>query len=425
MWVFEKISQNMESIPLKLSHCLGKNEEDVFISSEGRLSYHLHRNILSPDTIPEFCLPPRLCKRSPLPEAETASPHLHRRLQMPRSSTSSHTTQDAKTKDGQRKDGDASVAWKATKKPLPFCAEGYGLAGIHESPNTRRKESLFHSKGPIYTFDRSLPTPLPRLAKATNLPKKTSSGVFPLFSFKSTSETASTGRETPSSSKSSALSSVYTAKSSLYFPPGSRQLKGATSCPSLNDRRLDRGKWERVGLSLTKLAGSSRSLKGSSATLASPVLLLPLDVLKCQETHQHEHVLPLRGRGKVRLFAEHSTSSTNTSPFLSTVRVFVVSVEGLWDDTDRQNLSCAVNLSLTPGKLQQQKSATISNCRSPVFNEDFFFTDLSREDLLELQLRLKVVHKPAAGALRRGTVIGMTTEPLFQLLSLRRLTNFV
>ncbi|XP_037339074.2 C2 calcium-dependent domain-containing protein 4C [Pungitius pungitius] len=424
MWVFEKISQNVESIPLKLSHYLGKNEEDVSNSSEGRLSYHLHRNILSPDTIPEFCLPPRLRKRSPLPEAETASPHLRCRLQMPRSSTSSNTPQDAKTKDGQRKDGDASVVWKATKKPLPFCAEGYGLAGIHESPNTRRKESLFHSKCPIYTFDRSLPTPLPRPPKATNLPKKTSSGVFPLFSFKSASETASTGRETPSSSKSSALSSVYTAKSSLYFPPGSRQLKGATSCPSLNDGRLDKGKWERVGLSLTKLPGSSPSLKGSSATLASPVLL-PLDVLKCQETHQHEHVLPLQGRGKVRLFAEQSTSSTNTSPFLSTVRVFVVSVEGLWDDTDRQNLSCAVNLSLTPGKLQQQKSATISNCRSPVFNEDFFFTELSREDLLELQLRLKVVCKPAAGALRGGTVIGMTTEPLFQLLSLRRLTNVV
>ncbi|KAM8885369.1 C2 calcium-dependent domain-containing protein 4C [Spinachia spinachia] len=412
MWVFEKISQSMESLPVELSHYLGK--EDVSLSSKGSVSYSLHSNILTPDTIPEFCLPPRLCKRSPLPGAETASAHLDPQLQMPSSSTSSNSTQDAK-----RKNGDASVAWKATKKPLPFCAEGYGLAGIHESPNIRRKESLFHSKRPIYTFDRSLPTPLPRIAKATNLPKKTSSGVFPFLS-----KTASTGRETSSFSKSSPLSSVHTAKSSLYFPPGNRQLKGATSCPSLNDRKLDRGTWEKVGFSLTKLPGSFSSLKGGSATLAPPVLF-PLDVVKRQETHQHEHVLPLHGRGKVRLFAEQSTFSTNTSPFLSTVRVFVVSVEGLWDDAERQNLNCAVNLSLTPGKLQQQKSATIRNCRSPVFNEDFFFTELSGEDLLGLQLRLKVVYKPAAGALRRGTVIGMTTKPLFQLLSLRRLTHFV
>nr|XP_040051058.1 C2 calcium-dependent domain-containing protein 4C [Gasterosteus aculeatus aculeatus] len=410
MWVFEKLSQSMETIPLELRHYLRRNEKDVSLPSKGSLSHHLHSNVLTPDTIPEFCLPPRLRKRSPPLEAEAASPHLHRRLQMPSSSTR------AKTKDAKGKDGDASVAWKATKKPLPFCAEGYGLAGVHESPNTRRKESLFHSKCPIYTFDRSLPTPLPRPAKATNLPKKTSSGVFPLFPFKSVSETESTGRETPSSTESSPLSSAYTAKSSLYFPPGSRRLKGAMSCPSLNDRRLDRGKWETVGLSLTKLPGSFPTLKGSSATLAPPVLVVPLDVVKCQEAHRHEHVLPLQGRGKVRLFAEQSTFSANTSPFLSTVRVFVGSVEGLWNETERQHLNCAVNLSLTPGKLQQQKSATISNCRRPVFNEDFFFTELSGEDLLELQLRLKVVYKPAAGSLRRGTVIGMTTEPLFQLL---------
>ncbi|XP_029296057.1 C2 calcium-dependent domain-containing protein 4C [Cottoperca gobio] len=418
MWVFGKLRESMESIPLELSRYMGKSEEDIFFSSKASLSHNLHTNILTPDKIPEFCLPPRLRKRSPLLEAETTAPSLLQKKQTPKSSTSSNTTY-IQTEDMKKNNDGVSMAWKATKKPLPFSAEGYGLTGIYESPNTRRKESLFHSKCPVYMFDRSLPTAAPRLAKVTNLPKKTLSGLLPLFSSKSLSETGSTGSETPSSSDSSPLSSPYSAKCSLYFPQGSGRLKGASSCPSLIGRRVDKGKWKRGGLSLTTSPSSPPSLKGSSLTLAPPILF-PLDVLQCQERLQHEHVLTLQGRGKVRLFAEHTTFSTNTFSSFSTVRVRVASVEGLWDESDRRTLNCAVNLCLTPGKLQQQESVTIRNCRSPVFKEDFFFTELSREDLLELQLRLKVVGKPAAGALRRGTVIGAITKPLSQLLPLKK-----
>lgn len=406
MWVFEKIRESMESLPLELSSYMGKSEEDI-LSSKASLSHNLHNNILTPDKIPEFCLPPRLRKRGPLLEAETA-PYLHHQNQFPKSNPSPNAT--------KMKNGDVSMA---AKKPLPFSAEGYGLVGIYESPNTRRKESLFHSKCPVYMFDRSLPTAAPRLAKATNLPKKTLLRFLPLFSSRSLSEAGSTGSETPSSSDSSPISSPYSAKSSLYFPSGSSRLKGATSCPSLIDNREGRRRRKRGGLSLTTSPSNPPSLEGSSLTLAPPVLF-PLDVLQCQERFQHEHVLTLQGRGKVRLFAEHTTFSTNTFSSLSTVRVHVVSVEGLWDDTDRRTLNCAVNLCLTPGKLQQQESTTIRNCRNPVINEDFFFTELSSEDLLELQLRLKVVDKPAAGTLRRGTVIGAITKPLSQLLPLKK-----
>uniref|UniRef100_A0A8C2WF80 C2 domain-containing protein n=1 Tax=Cyclopterus lumpus TaxID=8103 RepID=A0A8C2WF80_CYCLU len=378
MWVFEKIR---ESIPLELSRYLGKSEEDIFRSSQASLSHHLHNNILTPDKIPEFCLPPRLRKSSSLLEAETVSPYRHRQHQMPKSSTSSNTTY-VKTKDMKTKNGGASMAWKATKKPLPFSAEGYGLAGIYESPNTRRKESLFHSKCPVYMFDRSLPTAAPRLAEATNLPKKTLSVFFPL--------------------------SPYSVKSSLYFPPGRRRLKGATSCPSLNDRIVDRERWKRGWLSLINSPSSPPSLKGSSVTLAPPVVFPMSMFFLC--------------RVGVRFI---SSLSTAHSPLArvhphTTVRVLVVSVEGLWDDSDRRTLNCAVHLCLTPGKLQQQESATIRNCRSPVFNENFFFTELTREDLLKLQLWLKVMYKPTTGILGRGTVIGATTKPLSQLLSLKK-----
>ncbi|KAM9359959.1 C2 calcium-dependent domain-containing protein 4C [Symphorus nematophorus] len=411
MWVFGKIRESMESIPLELSRYMGKSEEDVC------LSHNLHNNVLTPDKIPEFCLPPRLCKRSPLLEAERMAPNLNSHNQVTKSSTSTNTTH-VKANDGEN--GDASVAWKATKKPLPFSAEGYGLAGIYESPNTRRKESLFHSKCPVYLFDRSAPTAAPRLAKQPNVPKKTLSGFLPLFLSKSLSETGSTESETPSSGDSSPLSSPCSAKSSLYLPSG--RLKGATSCPSLTDSREVRRRWRRGALRLITSPSCPPSLEGSSLTLAPPVLF-SRDNLQRQEKLQDEHVIPLQGRGTVRLIAERTTFSTNTFSCLSTVRVRVVSVEGLWDGSHRRTLNCAVNLCLTPGKLQKQESATIKNCRSPVFNEDFFFTELSREELLELQLRLRVVERPAAGAMRRGTVIGEITKPLARLLDLKKQTE--
>ncbi|XP_073321882.1 C2 calcium-dependent domain-containing protein 4C [Pagrus major] len=417
MWVFGKIRESMESIPLELSRYVGKSEEDVSVS------HNLHNNILTPDKIPEFCLPPRLCRRSPLLETETAEPNPHSQTQIANSRLISNTThvkaKDVKdVKDLRMKTGDASMALKATQKPLPFSAEGYGLTGIYESPNTRRKESLFHSKCPVYMFDRNNRTAAPRLAKETNPPKKTLSGFLPLFLSRSLSETGSTETETASSSDSSTLSSPDGAKSSPYIPSGNRRLKGATSCPSLIDSRESRGMWKRGGLSLTTSPSCPPSLEASSLTLA-PTVLFQLDVLQCQE-RQREHILPLQGRGKVHLLAEHTTFSTNTFSPIFTVKVRVVSVEGLLDDTERRSLNCAVSLCLTPGKLQQQQSTTVRNSHSPVFNEDFFFTELSREDLLELQLRIKVVDKPAAGTLRRGTIIGAITKPLLQLLPLTK-----
>uniref|UniRef100_A0A3Q3SMI5 C2 domain-containing protein n=1 Tax=Mastacembelus armatus TaxID=205130 RepID=A0A3Q3SMI5_9TELE len=374
--------QTHTPIPLELSRYMGKSEEDMFPSSKTSLSHNLHNNILTPDKIPEFCLPPRLCQRKPLLEADTTPPFLHGQNQIPKSSTYSNTT-CVKTKDVKMKNGDALVAWQASKKPLPFSAEGYGLAGIYESPNTRRKESLFHSKCPVYMFDRSTSSAVPRLATLeTNLPKKSLSGFLPLFSCKSLSETGSPESETPSSNDSSPLSSPYSAKTSLYIPLGSGRLKGATSCPSLIDNVEGRRRLKRGGLT---------------------------------ERLQREHVLPLQRCGKVRLSAEHTTFSS-----LSTVRVRLVSVEGLRDGADHRSLNCAVKLCLMPRKLQQQRSATIRNCHSPVFNEDFFFSELSQKDLLELQLRLKVVDKHAAGTLRRDIVIGVITKPLSQLLPLKQ-----
>uniref|UniRef100_A0A3Q4BDI5 C2 domain-containing protein n=1 Tax=Mola mola TaxID=94237 RepID=A0A3Q4BDI5_MOLML len=408
MWALGKIRESMESLPLELSRHVGKSEEDVFLPSKARLSYNMHNNILTPDKIPEFCLPPRLCKRSPLLEADTVAPDLHGQKQTLKNSTSSNTAREAK--DVETK-SDALVAVKAEKKPLPFSADGYDLAGIYESLNTRRKESLFHSKCPVYILDRSNTTAAPRLAKESNLPKKTLSGFLPHSLCQRLSKAESRESETPSSCSPT---SPNTAKSPI-IPSGNGLFKGATSCPSLIGSGENRGRGEKGISSSTASPGCPPSLEGSSLTFA-PSMLFPLDVLQSQERAQREHILPLQGHVQVRLFVEH-TISANMFSSQSTVRVRVVSVE--WKDADRRTFNCAVKLCLTPGKLQPQESTVIRNCCSPAFNEDFFFTQLSREELLELQLRLRVVNKPATGTLRRRKVIGAIDKPLSQLLSLK------
>ncbi|KAM3867989.1 C2 calcium-dependent domain-containing protein 4C-like [Diretmus argenteus] len=416
MWLLGKIKESMESIPLELCHYMGKSKEDLSLSSNTSLSHNLHINILTPDKIPEFCLPPRLCKRNPLLATERTSAHLYSQNQISNRANAASDTTHVKMRDV---DARSPVTWRTKNKPLPFSAEGYGLAGMYESPNTRRKESLFHSKCPAYMLDKSVLVAAPTLTNERNLPKKTttSSGLYPLFSCKSLSETGSTESETPSSNDSSPLSSPYDVDSSLSILSDNVPLKGATSCSTSINTRDVRRRWKRRASTLTGSPSSPPSSVGSSSTLTPPILFPP-DVLHCQERLQCEHVLPLLGHGKVRLSAEHTSSSTPAFPSLSTVRVRVVSVEGLRDDGDQRPLNCAVSLCLTPGKLQRQESATIRNCRSPVFNEDFFFTELSQENLLVLALRLKVMNKAGTGTLRRGTVMGVIIKPLSELLPL-------
>ncbi|KAM4745735.1 C2 calcium-dependent domain-containing protein 4C [Anableps anableps] len=401
MWVLGKIRESMENIPLELNRYIGKNDEDSLFSTKTSLSQNLHTNIITPGNIPDFCLPPRLCKRQPMLEGEMTPLHLDSHKQTPKSCTSTQ----AKMMDMKEKSEDPLVPQKALRKPLPFSAECYGLAGMYERPNTRRKESLFHSKRPVYMLEKRIPSTKPRQVKETPPLKNTFSGFLPLFASKSFSEAASPEAETPSSVKS--LRSV---------PSRSRHLKETVSCPSLIDSMEKSKKPKTLGLSLATSSCSWLTCKKNPPTLSPPVLH-PLDLLHCQERLPHEHILPLQGQGHVRLSAEHITFPNNTSSNLFTIRVRVVSVEGLLDQTERLTLNCAVNLCLTPGKLQHQESATIRNCRRPVFNEDFYFTELSHKDLKVLQLRLKVVDKTAVGALRRGIVIGMICRPLSQLLS--------
>lgn len=372
MWVLEKIKESVDKLPLELSR-MGRNTEDLFRSSDASFHHRLHNNVLTPDKIPEFCLPPRLGKSSPL-RADAMASCLQDQNRSSRIGASSNTTLE----DPEMKDGDAV---KPAKKSLPFSAEAYGLAGMSESANTRRKESLFLSKCPVHVFDRGNAA---AASKASWEAKKSPS---------------------PHCAKSSPCSSS-----------GKGFLRGASSCPSLTDSREDLGKRKLDSLSLISSPSCPPSLQGSSLTVV-PSVFSPLDVLQSQESLQQKHSLALQGRFKVHLFAERIISANPVSS-LSTVRVHVESVKR--DDVDKRAVNCAVHLCLIPGKIQQKESATSTDS---VFNEDFFFTGLSGEDVLELQLRIRVLNKPAAGTFSKRKVIGVIIKPLSQLLNVKRNTG--
>uniref|UniRef100_A0A8C5D8X7 C2 domain-containing protein n=1 Tax=Gadus morhua TaxID=8049 RepID=A0A8C5D8X7_GADMO len=371
-----------KSLPQELAHLVAK--ADACLSPKTTLSKNLNNNILTPDKIPEFCLPPKLFRRKSLawnPEGPQEYCFPSGALLQKKKKTSQDTTHDEESFRDACLGGTATAKTRRVRPP-PFSAEGYGLAGVYESPNTRRKESLFHGTCPGYVFDRSQ-----RCAMQV------------------ANQTGSTERDPVSeaASSSSCHLVVNTNTRAHRWRPRNEHSTG-----------LHRG------LTSAPAAAAAAVTSGPGARLMTlvPPTVLPVDTLQCQKPLQHEHSIPLLGGGYVRLSTERiplPLSSSTSGTF--TVQVRVVSVEGLMrDDADQRPLSCALSLCLVPGKLQLQKSATIRNCSHPVFNEDFFFTELSEETLSVLELRLKVMDRSASGTLRRGAVRAVVLRPLSQLL---------
>ncbi|XP_072537189.1 C2 calcium-dependent domain-containing protein 4C [Salminus brasiliensis] len=395
MWILRKVQETVESLPVEISRLVGKSSEEF--TAKANLLNKLHNNVLTPDKIPDFFLPPRLSRRSVVAAEGTVS-QLGGKLP------------DCGLKTGPKLEvtmvkkniNKGTVVGPRGPKPVPFSLKSYE-SGLFESPNTRRKESLFHSPLTNYKLERVTPRVVPKLPSITLL------------------KAGSMESDTSSSADSSPHSS----------PPPSwpiRRKRGDMASLSrlasneslhkdapLSFRNMDKAK------SIEKPTPKRANQNGTvpqhlnCSTLAPP-LQVPLDMLHCQERLHSEHVLLLPQRGSVRLSASHS----NASGELSTVRIRVVSVEGLRESGDLRPLHCALTLSLTPGKLQRQHSTIIRNCRNPVFNEDFFFTEPEEEvegGLWELALRVKVLDK--ASGLGRAVVLGVIVKPLSELLPLR------
>uniref|UniRef100_W5LUB2 C2 calcium-dependent domain-containing protein 4C-like n=1 Tax=Astyanax mexicanus TaxID=7994 RepID=W5LUB2_ASTMX len=385
MWILRKVQETAETLPLEISRLVSKNSEEI--TAKANLLNKLHSNVLTPDKIPEFFLPPRLSRRSLVAAESTVSQLLGGKIPDCGLKFPPKLDLTPKTKPDLKK---STVEFRRGPKPVPFALKNYE-SGLFESPNTRRKESLFHSAFTNYKLERVTTRVVPKLPSITVL--KASSVE---------SDTSSSADSSPHSSPPPSwpirrkLGSLLASTESLH--------KENKTLSTLNENvKVTPIKANRQG---------TVAQQPNSSTLAPP-LQFPMDMLHCQERFHSEHVLLLSQTGSVRL----SASYFSTSGDLPTVRIRVVSVEGLRESGDLRPLHCALTLSLTPGKLQRQHSTIIRNCRNPVFNEDFFFTEPGGQEgrLLEMALRVKVLDK--ASGLGRAAVLGVGVKPLSELLT--------
>lgn len=380
MWIFRKVQESAESFPMEISRFVGKNSDPI--SARANLLNKLHCNILTPDKIPDFFLPPRLNRRSLVATNGIVSncpvehgANCNQTLQ-PNSDTSTTVLKIDQIK-GTR------VAMTRQIKPTPLSLKDYE-SGFFESPNTRRKESLFHSALSRYTLERVTNRVVPKLPSIALL------------------KVGSLESDTTPSSDSSPYSSPLPIRNNHGTPSSSLDslYKDHLLCSKNTDAKI-------------KFSRDNHAAQPASSTLAPP-LQPTLDMLHGQERLHGEHIILLPRRGCIRLSASHA----NTSGGLATIRIRVVSVEDLREPGDLRPLHCGLTLSLSPGKLQRQHSAIIRNCRNPVFNEDFFFTEPEGEEhmLRNFAVRVKVLEKNSG--LGRAAVLAVIIKPLTELLAL-------
>ncbi|XP_036378277.1 C2 calcium-dependent domain-containing protein 4C-like [Megalops cyprinoides] len=419
MWVLDKIRGSVESNVLR--------QGEAGDSKQGKAP--AYSNVLTPDKIPDFFIPPKLVS-CPL-EAETPDVKPKEGL---RASSSEQAIGSKKPPSSPRSPrlvsklaGDTKNLLKAanrhiiqiesaddvvagdtnadpqsqTAMSLPYIPKtqtSYGFATLMESPHTRRKESLFHSDhtSPV-TSPNSQRKKSPGKSEGEgnhlNPPDFNTSHINPYRYFSGgESDTCSSAESSPFNSpllsRSASLLKIFTHETQAKVVKAKRTFARHSSLstdecssaePSPNVQRRIR----------------CPSARGSSAGPGE---------------HLHrEHTINLHKGGTVRLCADYDAGTAR-------LRIRVLAAEDLYDKLfDIKSINCCVALYLNPGKLQKQRSTIIKNSRNPVFNEDFFFDSVPSVQVKNLAIKIKVVNKGTS--LKRDMLLGEREVPLSKLLS--------
>lgn len=392
----------------------------------------LYSNVLTPDKIPDFFIPPKLPAGPAEPEApaeQSAAPAAAAAAEPPPASASPRraprsprlpaklaaesrsllkaatrhviqieSAEDWPAEEGAATNADPQAQGAMSLPSVPKAHTSYGFATLAESPHTRRKESLFHSEHGALA---QVGSPGARRRAGAGRADGGGGGGGALMS---PSRYFSGGEsDTGSSAESSPFGSPLLSRSvSLLkgFAQDSQakvsQLKhsvGRHGSLSADDSTPDTSPGARRRL--TRRAAAAPEPGGAAAGEPGP-------------GPRAEHAVRMGPRGSVRLLAEYEAAQAR-------LRVRLLAAEGLYDHLcDARSINCCVGLCLVPGKLQKQRSTIIKNSRHPVFNEDFFFDGLGPASARKLALRIKVVNK--GSSLKRDTLLGEKELPLTALL---------
>ncbi|XP_029906421.1 C2 calcium-dependent domain-containing protein 4C [Myripristis murdjan] len=419
MWVLDKIRGSVETNVLRQ----GENGD----KKGGAPAYS---NVLTPDKIPDFFIPPKLVSCPPEPEipdvkakeglrvsASEQTISSGKKISSPRSprlvaklagdtknllrAANRHIIQIESADDVVAGDTNADPQ-SQTAMSLPYVAKtqtSYGFATLKESPHTRRKESLFHC-------DLTSPMTSPNIQRRTQGKSGGSEGgshlnpadfntshINPYRYFSGgESDTCSSAESSPFSSpllsRSASLLKIFTHETQAKVVKAKRTFARHSSLstdecssaePSPNiQRRLH-----------------TSTLHGGAAA-SDPGL-------------HREHTISLHKGGTVRISANYDAGTAR-------LRIRILAAESLYDKLfDIKSINCCVSVYLNPGKLQKQRSNIIKNSRNPVFNEDFFFDSVTSVQVKNLSVKIKVVNKGTS--LKRDVLLGEREVPLTKLLS--------
>ncbi|KAK2907826.1 hypothetical protein Q8A73_008899 [Channa argus] len=416
MWVLDKIRGSVETGVLRQ----GENGDKKSVAPS-------YSNVLTPDKIPDFFIPPKLVSCPPEPEAPSVTKEglqpstseqtigSGKRISSPRSprlvakiagdtknllkAANRHIIQIESADDVVAGDTNADPQ-SQTAMSLPYVPKtqtSYGFATLKESPHTRRKESLFHCEltSPITSPNTQRRTPGRSSEGANHLNPAdyNTSHMNPYRYFSGgESDTCSSAESSPFSSpllsRSASLLKIFTHETQAKVVKAKRSLA----------------------------RHSSLSTDECSSAEPSPNIQRRLHVPSFHggagaSDHglHREHTINLHKGGVVRISANYDSGT-------SRLLIRVLAAESLYDKhCDIKSINCCVSVYLNPGKLQKQRSNIIKNSRNPVFNEDFFFDSISSVQVKNLSVKFKVVNKGTS--LKRDTLLGEREVPLSKLLS--------
>ncbi|XP_060089398.1 C2 calcium-dependent domain-containing protein 4C [Heteronotia binoei] len=433
MWLLEKIRGSVENGGARANESGDKQSKGP-----------LYSNVLTPDKIPDFFIPPKL--PTVPPEAEgaeggKAKPNLGTsaseqnlsarkaqrspRLPVKAASESKNLLKAASRHIIQIESADEWMSEEdfstnadpqsQTAMSLPYVPKAqtsYGFATLMESPHTRRKESLFHSEHTSLCPSQSSSPSSQRKAGGSKTngegahlnPSDINMSLMNPYRYFSggESDTCSSAESSPFGSpllsRSVSLLKIFSQESQ------SKVIKLKHSVARNSSLSTDDSSADTSPSSQRRMHCATPPAGGA----AGGVQQQPLAPADPQNRLHKEHTIRLSKGGSMRLVAEYNPSNAR-------LRIRIVTAENLYDKhCDARSINCCVALYLNPGKLQKQRSTIIKNSRNPVFNEDFFFDGLGTGNAKKMSLKVKVVNK--GSSLKRDTLMGEKELRLTSLL---------
>ncbi|NWI19605.1 C2C4C protein, partial [Crypturellus soui] len=433
MWFLEKIRASHENGSVPSSSFLGLPPGQS-LPEKPRLGAAAFPNVLTPDRIPEFCIPPRLSSAVPIKgsgshqdcrvgDADPASsdcspsPSLPHLIQV-------ESAEEIPALEEESTNSDPQSQAALSLPHFPRAPTSYGFCTLLESPHTRRKESIFHGDARSALPGLALPR-----ARANTFGGKGSVSKPIAISFASVRlppkhlplhRQGPCDSDTASSSDSSPFSSPLLSRS----PPRCcslmkarsqegllcRALRAKNKCSVVRNNSLSTEESSSTDTSPRAIRRASEGLLAARSFSVSCSPVFPLDLSHSRDRLVGESVVLLGHGGRLRLSAEYCSENKR-------LRIRLISAEGLYDaSVEPKNIHCCVTFSLVPGKMQKQRSTVIKRSRNPIFNEDFFFDGIAEEELSSLSVRMKATNKGCS--MKRDYTLGERELSLISILSM-------